>query len=134
MLHCGIWPVDHTPIYFYLVGISQPLVYCILWKTIKAINNCPKLQITWAYTKERHIGVCHWIYINLHKPCLVGLCCCFRWIPSTNNNNPFQKKKFSKSTSLLSSKSARYGSLVGTTINENSSRTMPFCRTVLHNT
>ena len=25
---------------FYLVGILQPSFYCVLWKTIKAINSC----------------------------------------------------------------------------------------------
>ena len=38
---------------FYLVGISQPLFYHLLWKTIKAINKCPELWITWPYTKDR---------------------------------------------------------------------------------
>ena len=38
---------------FYLVGILQPLFYHLLWKTIKAINNCPKLWIIWPYTKDR---------------------------------------------------------------------------------
>ena len=44
-----------TPIYFYLIGISQPSFYRLLWKTIKAINNCPKLWITWPYTKDRQL-------------------------------------------------------------------------------
>ena len=33
----------------------QPSFYCLLWKTIKAINNSPKLQITWPYTKNRQL-------------------------------------------------------------------------------
>ena len=44
----------NTPI-FYLVGISQPSFCHVLWKTIKAINNCPKLRITWPHTKERQL-------------------------------------------------------------------------------
>ena len=40
---------------FYLIGISQPSFYHLLWKTIKAINNCPELQITWPYTKDRQL-------------------------------------------------------------------------------
>ena len=40
---------------FYLITISQPLFYRLLWKTIKAINNCPELQITWPYTKDRQL-------------------------------------------------------------------------------
>ena len=40
---------------FYLVGISQPSFYHLLWKTIKAINNSPELWITWPYTKDRQL-------------------------------------------------------------------------------
>ena len=40
---------------FYLVSILQASFYQLLWKTIKAINNCPKLQITWPYTKEMQL-------------------------------------------------------------------------------
>ena len=40
---------------FYLIGISLPSFYCLLWKTIKAINNCLELQITWPYTKDRQL-------------------------------------------------------------------------------
>ena len=40
---------------FYLIGISQPSFYCKLWKTIKAINHCPELQITWPHTEERQL-------------------------------------------------------------------------------
>ena len=40
---------------FYLIGISQPSFYHLLWKTIKAINNCPELRITWPYTKDRQL-------------------------------------------------------------------------------
>ena len=40
---------------FYLVGISQPLFYHVLWKTIKAINSCMELQISWPNTKERQL-------------------------------------------------------------------------------
>ena len=32
---------------FYLIGISQASFYHLLWKTIKAINNCPESQISW---------------------------------------------------------------------------------------
>ena len=38
---------------FYLISILQASFYCLLWKTIKAINNCPELWITWPYTKDR---------------------------------------------------------------------------------
>ena len=40
---------------FYFVGISQPLFYHVLWKTIKAINSCIELQISWPSTKERQL-------------------------------------------------------------------------------
>ena len=40
---------------FYLIGISHPSFYRILWKTIKSINNCPELWITWPYTKDRQL-------------------------------------------------------------------------------
>ena len=40
---------------FYLISISQASFYCLLWKTIKAINNCPELWISWPYTKERQL-------------------------------------------------------------------------------
>ena len=40
---------------FYLVGISQPSFYCVLWKTIKAINSWSELQISWPSTKERQL-------------------------------------------------------------------------------
>ena len=40
---------------FYLVSILQASFYCLLWKTIKAINNCPKLWISWLYTKETQL-------------------------------------------------------------------------------
>ena len=40
---------------FYLVGILQPSFYHLLWKTIKAMNKCPKLWISWPYTKERQL-------------------------------------------------------------------------------
>ena len=40
---------------FYLVSILQALFYCLLWKTIKAINNCPELWISWPYTNERQL-------------------------------------------------------------------------------
>ena len=36
-------------------GILQASFYCLLWKTIKAIHNCPELQISWPYTKERQL-------------------------------------------------------------------------------
>ena len=36
-------------------GILQASFYHLLWKTIKAINNCPELQISWPYTKERQL-------------------------------------------------------------------------------
>ena len=36
-------------------GILQASFYCLLWKTIKAIHNCPKLRISWPYTKERQL-------------------------------------------------------------------------------
>ena len=36
---------------FHLISISQALFYRLLWKTIKAINNCPKLQISWLFMK-----------------------------------------------------------------------------------
>ena len=45
---------SHTNI-FYLICILQPSFYHLLWKTIKAINNCPELQITWPYTKDRQL-------------------------------------------------------------------------------
>ena len=38
---------------FYLISISQASFYCLLWKTIKAINNCPELWITWPYNKDK---------------------------------------------------------------------------------
>ena len=37
---------------FFLVGISQSSFFHLLWKTIKAINNCAELQITWPNTKK----------------------------------------------------------------------------------
>ena len=40
---------------FYLVGISQPSFYHVLWKTIKAINSCTELWISWPNTKERQL-------------------------------------------------------------------------------
>ena len=40
---------------FFLVGISQSSFFHLLWKTIKAINKCAELQITWPYTKEQQI-------------------------------------------------------------------------------
>ena len=40
---------------FYLVGISQPSFYRVLWKTIKAINSRTELQISWPNTKERQL-------------------------------------------------------------------------------
>ena len=40
---------------FYLIGILQPSFYHLLWKTIKAINNCPELWISWPYTKDRQL-------------------------------------------------------------------------------
>ena len=40
---------------FYLISILQPSFYHLLWKAIKAINNCPRLQITWPYTKDRQL-------------------------------------------------------------------------------
>ena len=46
--------VSYTDI-FYLVSFLQASFYHLLWKTIKAINNCPKLQITWLYTKEMQL-------------------------------------------------------------------------------
>ena len=39
----------------YLVGISQPLFYHVLWKTFKAINSCTELQISWPNTKDRQL-------------------------------------------------------------------------------
>ena len=40
---------------FYLVGISQPSFYHVLWKTLKTINNCSQLWISWPHTKERQL-------------------------------------------------------------------------------
>ena len=40
---------------FYLISIVQASFYCLLWKTIKAINNCPELWITWPNTKDRQL-------------------------------------------------------------------------------
>ena len=40
---------------FYLIGILQASFYHLLWKTIKAINNCPELRISWLYTSERQL-------------------------------------------------------------------------------
>ena len=40
---------------FYLIGILQHLFYRVLWKTIKAINSCTKLRISWPNTKERQL-------------------------------------------------------------------------------
>ena len=40
---------------FYLVSNLQASFYRLLWKMIKAINNCSKLWISWPYTKERQL-------------------------------------------------------------------------------
>ena len=40
---------------FFLVGISQSSFFHLLWKKIKAINNCAELQITWPNTKKWQI-------------------------------------------------------------------------------
>ena len=40
---------------FFLVVISQSSFFHLLWKTIKAINNCAELQITWPNAKKLQI-------------------------------------------------------------------------------
>ena len=40
---------------FFLVGISRSSFFHLLWKKIKAINNCAELQITWPNTKKWQI-------------------------------------------------------------------------------
>ena len=40
---------------FFLISISKSSFFHLLWKTIKAINRCAELQITWPYTKEWQI-------------------------------------------------------------------------------
>ena len=40
---------------FFLVVISQSSFFHLLWKTIKAINNCAELQIAWPNTKKWQI-------------------------------------------------------------------------------
>ena len=58
---------------FYFVGISQPSFYCLLWKTIKAINNCPKLQISWPYTKARQLE-CATRFTSISTNCALWDC------------------------------------------------------------
>ena len=40
---------------FFLIGISQSSFFHLLWKIIKALNNCAELQITWPNTKKCHV-------------------------------------------------------------------------------
>ena len=52
--HFGTWQVDHTWIYSSSL-VFHDLLFCLLWKTIKAINKCIELQITWPNTKKWQI-------------------------------------------------------------------------------
>ena len=52
--HFSTWLVDHIWIYFSLLVFCS-LLFCLLWKTIKAINNCAELQITWPNAKKQQI-------------------------------------------------------------------------------
>ena len=41
--------------YIILFGMSQCSFYCLLWTTIKTINHCLELWISWPYTKDRQL-------------------------------------------------------------------------------
>ena len=54
---------------FFLIGILKSSVFHVLWKTIKAINKCAELWITWPYTKERQIEcACGFTSIKIMDP------------------------------------------------------------------
>ena len=70
--HFGTWLVDHIWI------CSSSLVFCHLffhqlWKTIKAINNCAELQITWPNTKKWQIE-CACGFTSISTNCALHEC------------------------------------------------------------
>ena len=58
---------------FYLISILQASFYCLLWKTIKTINNCPELWISWPYTKERQLE-CATGFTSISTNCALQVC------------------------------------------------------------
>ena len=57
----------------FFLGILQSSFFHLLWKTIKAINDCTELQITWPNTKKQQIE-CACGFTSIRTNCALHEC------------------------------------------------------------
>ena len=71
--HFSTWHMDHIWIDSSLLVFLDLLFSHLLWKTIKAINNCAELQIAWPNTKKWQIK-CACGFTSISTNCALHEC------------------------------------------------------------